>query len=248
MFEYWLYIISSLAILPAIIFAIVAQIRVQSAFSKYSAIPSANGITAAELAERLLAEHGCDHVKVASMTGHLNDHYDPRTKTVALSEKVYASTSLAALGIAAHEVGHAVQDHTKYPPLKLRQVVIKSTSLVNKILLPLIIIGFIASFFVAGATIMGIAGNDFFYYLILALCVLYGLSFLINVITLPTEYNASARAKKMLADGGYLADREESAAVSRVLSAAALTYVAALIISLAYFLRFLAIALSARRR
>ena len=238
-----MYIIGSVLIIPAIIFAMVAQGKVSGAFNRYSQIPTTKGLTAAQVARKLLDENGCGNVQVQKINGQLTDHYDPKKKTVSLSTEVYDSTSLAAVGIAAHECGHAIQDHTNYPPLKLRQLVIKTTSIVNKLLIPLIIIGLIASIFVTGTTIMGIAAGDFWFILVIAFCAMYAISFIINLITLPTEYNASARAKKLLSQGNYLFDEDEQQAVSRVLSAAALTYVAGLVISLVYLLRFLGIVL-----
>ena len=246
----WMYIVGSILILPAIIFALIAQFKVMGAFERYRGVPSTRGMTAEQVARKLLNENGCNNVAIERVNGNLTDHYDPRKKVVRLSADVYGSTSLAAIGIAAHECGHAIQDHVRYAPFVLRQLVIKSTSLVNKILLPLVIIGLIGSFFAVGYTIMGLPAEDFIFYLILGFCILYAISFAINLITLPTEYDASARAKKLLRQGNYLYDNDEYHAVSRVLGAAALTYLAALIVSLAYLLRFLGILmqLSGRRR
>jgi len=244
-----MYIIGTLLILPAILFAFIAQGKVSSAFNRYSQVASASGITGAQLARRLLDQNGCSHVTVEqSKHGHLSDHYDPRKRAVRLSHDVFNSTSLAALGVAAHEVGHAIQHQQKYLPLMIRQIVIKSTSLINKALMPLIIIGLLASIFVTGTTIMGMASEDFWFVLIILFCAIYMISFLINLITLPTEYNASARAKKLLREGNYLFDAEEYQAVSNVLGAAALTYLAGLIVSLAYLLRFLGLLLTIARR
>jgi len=239
-----MYIWGTILILPAIIFALIAQLKVSSAFDHFSQIPSSRGITAADLARRLLDQNGCNHVAVTQIGGHLSDHYDPRKRTVALSQSVYASTSIAALGIAAHEVGHAIQHQTHYAPLMLRQLVIKSTGFVNKLLMPLIIIGLIASLCVTSATIMGMPADNFWFYLILAFAIIYSLSFIVNLITLPTEYNASSRAKKMLAQSNFLSGAEEQSAVARVLGAAALTYLASLIVSFAYMLRFVGLLLS----
>lgn len=237
-------IITSILILPAILFAFYAQFLVQSRFNRYSGEMSTSGENGATIARRLLDQNGCSHVGIEQSRGHLSDHYDPRTKTVRLSQKVYSSSSLAALGVAAHEVGHAVQDHTGYLPLKIRQLVIRTTRLVNVALIPLIIIGFIGMF--AGAHLLS---EEFFFYFILALAIMYGLSTLVNLITLPTEFNASKRAKQMLDADGAIRDQDEKQGVSRVLGAAAMTYVAALVVSLVYFLRFAAIliAMSGRR-
>ena len=245
-----MYIVGTLLILPAILFALIAQFKVSSAFNHYGNISSAVGMTGAQLARSMLDENGCTHVTVERTRGHLSDHYDPRKRVVRLSDEVYNSTSLAAVGVAAHEVGHAIQHQQRYIPLILRQIVIKSTSLVNKLLMPLIIIGLIASIFVTGTTIMGMASEDFWFALIIAFCALYMISFVINLITLPTEYNASARAKRLLKNGNYVFDEEEYHGVSKVLNAAALTYLAGLMVSLAYMLRFLGLLLqmTGRRR
>ena len=243
-----MYIIGSVLIIPAIIFALVAQARVSGAFSRYSQIPSSTGMTGAQLARKILDGNNCNHVTVEKGHGHLTDHYDPRTKKVVLSDDVFGSTSLAALGVAAHECGHAIQHQTHYAPLMLRQIVIRYTGFISKLLMPLILISIIASIFVVNTTIMGMSSERFWFILIVLFCAIYGVSFLINVITLPTEYNASSRAKSILRD--ILHDDEEREAVSRVLGAAALTYVASLLISAVYFLRFLGLLLlmTGRRR
>jgi len=188
--------------------------------------------TAAQLAEQLLRENNVD-VRVEKGHGHLSDHYDPRTKCVVLSPEVYHGNNVAAYGIAAHEVGHAIQDATGYAPLKIRQLVIKSTNLVNKILMPIILIGIIAQFFI-------FYDSPIFIYFILALVIMYGLSFLISLITLPTEFNASRRAREMLAQSNTM-ERSDQAGASKVLSAAAMTYVAAMAVSLVFFLRYLSL-------
>jgi len=225
----WVYVISGLAIIPAILFGFIAQIKVMSAFHKYSRIKTSNTMTAAEFAEQMLMDNNVD-VRVDQGYGHLTDHYDPRTKSVVLSPEVYHGTSVAAYGIAAHEVGHAIQDATGYGPLKLRQLVIKSTGIINKLLMPIIIIGMIAQFFV-------FYDSPIMLYFIIALVIVYGLSFLISLITLPTEYNASKRAREMIRQSNVM-DAKEQRGVKKVLSAAALTYLAAMVISLVYFLRF----------
>ena len=186
----WVFIISTIAILPLIIYSLIVSLRVTFVFNKYKKVNVRSQQTAAQLAEQLLRENNVD-VRVEKGHGHLSDHYDPRTRAVVLSPEVYHGNSVAAYGIAAHEVGHAIQDATNYVPLKLRQIVIKSTNLVNKLLLPIILIGTIAQFFV-------FYESPIFIYVILALVIVYGLSFLISLITLPTEFNASKRAREML--------------------------------------------------
>lgn len=230
----WVYVISSIAILPLIIYSLVVSIRVQTTFNKYSKVKVRGNMTAAQLAEQLLRENNCD-VRVEKGHGHLSDHYDPTRKVVALSPEVYHGNSVAAYGIAAHEVGHAIQDATNYAPLKIRQIVIKSTGLINKLLLPIILIGIVAQFFV-------FYDSPVFIYFIIALVIMYGLSFLISLITLPTEFNASNRAREMLRQSNLMETNEQRGA-SRVLSAAAMTYVAAMAVSLVYFLRYLTLLL-----
>ncbi|MDR0462526.1 MAG: zinc metallopeptidase [Christensenellaceae bacterium] len=236
----FMYIIGSCLILPVILFALWAELKVSRAFNELSRVGASCDLTGAEIARKLLDENGCSHIEVINIPGHLNDHYDPRKKLVCLSDDVYDSASLAAIGVAAHEVGHAIQHQQKYLPLLFRQIVIKSTSLINKLLMPLIIIGLIASLVVTGTYIMGMYSQDFWFFVIIGFCAMYMISFLVNLITLPTEYNASARAKKLLDAGGYL-HQEEKNAVASVLDAAALTYLAGLLVSLAYMLRFLGI-------
>ena len=245
-----MYVIGSIMIIPAIIFALIAQFKVTGTFEQFAQVTSYKGLSGAEVARRLLDENGCGHVQITNVHGHLSDHYDPRKKMLCLSDEVYHSKSLSAIGVAAHEVGHAIQHQQRYLPLILRQIVIKSTSLINRCLIPIILIGLFASLFVTTSTIAGMASAQFWFIIIIAFCAMYMISFLVNLITLPTEYNASARAKRLLKQGNYLYDEEEYRAISRVLDAAALTYLAGLIVSLAYMLRFLGLllALTGRRR
>ena len=240
-FEFILLIVSTILILPAILFALWAQFSVMSNFNRYSQEFSSKGMTGAQVARQLLDQNGCGHVRLEQTNGRLSDHYDPRTKVVRLSHDVFHSSSISALGVAAHEVGHAIQDQTNYPPLKIRQLVIRTTRLVNFVLLPLIVIGFLGMFLFPL-----FISESFFFYFVLALAILYGISFLINVITLPTEIDASRRAKRILEKSGIMTCEEEQMGVSRVLRAAAMTYVASLIISLVYLLRFIAILLIMR--
>lgn len=238
----WVYVGATIAILPAMLFGFIAQIKILFAFSEYTKIQTKSSLTAAQLAEQMLRENAVD-ARVELGAGHLTDHYDPRTKTVVLSPEVYNSNSIAAYGIAAHEVGHAIQDSTGYVPLKLRHLVIKSTNLINKFLMPIIIIGTIAQIFV-------FYDSPIMIYFIGALVILYGLSFIVSVITLPTEYNASRRANEILRQSNTM-DAKELRGAKKVLKAAALTYLASAVASLVYFLRFAAwllIVTSNRRR
>lgn len=216
------------------IWSIWAQFNVQGAFARNSEIPSQSGQTGFTTARRLLDQNGLFDVDVELSRGHLSDHYDPRDKTVRLSRDVYHGTSLAALAVSAHEVGHAVQDATGYKPLKIRQVIIRTTRLVNVVLLPLIIVGMLGMFFMPF-----FLGGNFFFWFIIAMTVMYGMTALVQLITLPTEFDASRRAKQMLKQDGVINDPEEMEGVSQTLRAAALTYVAGLAVSLVFFLRFL---------
>lgn len=199
---------------------IIAQVAVSSALKKYSRVPARIGVTGAEAAERIMADAGIHDVRIDRIDSFLGDHYDPRTKTLALSPAVYDGTSVAALGIAAHETGHAIQHQHAYAPLQVRMAVVPSTMFVSQ-LMPLVIIGgfwFRIPMFIT----LGI--------------VVYAIILLFQLITLPVELDASSRAKLILQKNGLIA-RDEMEGVNRVLNAAALTYVAALIAAAAHLLQ-----------
>lgn len=207
-----------------------ASARVNSTFQKYSRVRSKTGMTGAEAARRILNSQGIYDVQVQAVSGQLSDHYDPRTKTVNLSESVYAQPSVAAIGVAAHECGHAIQDNVGYAPLRLRAAFVPVANFGSKLSWPLILIGLIL-----GATPFIQLGIWMF---VLAL--------LFQVITLPVEFNASHRAVNLLDDMGILSGDEVSH-TRKVLGAAALTYVAAVAASLLQLLRLL-ILFGGRRR
>lgn len=201
-----------------------ASARVNSTFARYSGVRSATGMTGAEAAQKLLNSQGIYDVTVRKVAGKLTDHYDPRTKTVNLSESVYGSTSVAAIGVAAHECGHAMQDNTEYVPLKLRGAIVPAANIGAQLSWPLILIGvFIAGF---GSTIVQIG------------ILLFSLSVLFQLVTLPVEFNASSRAVRLLDSTGILRG-DEVDGTRKVLSAAALTYVAAAAGSILQLLRLL---------
>ena len=231
----WLYII---LVLPAVILSLWASARVNSTFKKYSQIHSLSGLTGAEVARRILYENGLYDVKIEQTHGHLTDHYDPRTNVVRLSESTYSSTSSAAIGVAAHEVGHAIQHARNYIPLKLRNAIVPVTNIGAKLSMPLILLGIVLSAF-----------GPYFAYLAYFGVACFSLCALFQLLTLPTEFNASRRALKAIDECGIL-DREEMAGARRVLSAAAMTYVAALAVTLAQLLRRVLIvgSLNNRRR
>jgi Zn-dependent membrane protease YugP len=228
-----------LVLFPAMIFAFWAQIRVKSTFEKYAKVHNRRGLTGAEAARRVLDAHGLRHVSVERVHGHLTDHYDPKANVIRLSDATYASTGIAAVGVAAHEAGHAVQHAEEYFPIKVRAAIIPLTRFGSMLAMPLFILGIL---FAGGAYAGGGIGETFMLLGIL----FFSFSTLFQLVTLPTEFNASARAMKALEDGGLLADDELPAARS-TLSAAAMTYVAALASSLASLLRLILIFNNRRR-
>lgn len=232
MFElYWEYYVMGIILLPAIILAIYAQCKVTSTYKKYSNELSQKGMQSQDLARLLLDCADLQEIQVIRVNGELTDYYDHKHKTVALSSSTYNSSSISALGVTAHEVGHALQYKNNYLPIKLRSIIIPIVNIWSNLLWPLVILGIILNFAVlptsaAGKVLMWI-GIGF-----------YGLIALLDVITLPVEYNASHRAIKILEQSEIL-DKEETNKARKVLSAAALTYVASLLNSLLNLLRFI---------
>ncbi|MBR6782807.1 MAG: zinc metallopeptidase [Clostridia bacterium] len=222
-----------LVIIPALIFALWAQFKVNSTFNKYAKIGNRRGLTGAEVARRVLDANGLHHVTVERVHGHLTDHFDPRAGVIRLSDSVYASTGIAALGVAAHEAGHAVQHAVGYAPIKLRTAIIPLTRFGSFMAMPLFIIGMLFS----GASYLGYGIGTIF---MMTGILFFSFSTLFQLVTLPTEFNASARAMKALEGGGILAS-DELPAARATLSAAAMTYVAALATSLASLLRLILI-------
>ena len=229
MSAYWTYYLMGIILLPGILLAIFAQIKVNSTFNKFSNVMSSSGRTASEVAKIMLNAAGCDDITVQKTSGHLTDNYNHRTKAVSLSNSVYDSTSVASIGIAAHEVGHVLQYKTNYFPIKLRSIAIVSSNISSVLLWPLVIIGLIFSSLLASSI-----GNI----MVWAGIIIFGLSVLVNLVTLPVEYNASKRATTILKNSGLLTE-EETDNAKKVLNAAALTYVAALVVSILNFLRFI---------
>ncbi len=222
----WLYII---LVLPAVILSLWASARVNSTFKKYSAVHNRAGLTGAEVARRILYENGLYDVKIEQTHGHLTDHYDPRTNTVRLSESTYNSTSSSAIGVSAHEVGHAIQHATGYVPLKIRNAIVPATNIGARLSMPLILLGILLSAF-----------GEIFAWIAYAGVACFSLCLVFQLLTLPTEFNASRRALKAIGEGGYLTS-EETAGAKRVLKAAAMTYVGALAVTLAQLLRLVLI-------
>ena len=235
---YWEYYLLGIILLPGIILGIIAQAKVNNAYSTYSRVYAKSGRSASDVARLLLDTAGLQDIKITKANGEMSDYYDPTKKVVALSAP--DSTSVAALSIAAHEVGHALQYKTKYAPIYLRTAAIKLTNFSSKMLLPLIIISLLLNFLIFPTSAFGTI-------LMWITVGLYGLSTLVSLITLPVEFNASKRAKAILQQTGILQD-EENQYAKTMLDAAALTYVAALLISILSLLRILIVVLRANNR
>ena len=228
-----------LVLIPAMIFAFWAQFKVNSTFNKYAKVYNRRGLTGAEAARRVLDANGLYHVTVERVHGRLTDHYDPKANVIRLSDTVYGSTGIAAVGVAAHEAGHAVQHAQGYVPIKVRAAIIPLTRFGSFLAMPLFLIGIFMSY----GSYLGYGIGTIF---MVTGILFFSFSTLFQLVTLPTEFNASARAMKALEDGGLLAD-DELPAAKATLSAAAMTYVAALATSLASLLRLILIFNNRRR-
>lgn len=223
-------------VLPCILLSLWASANVNSTFKKYSGQHSIRHITGAEAAQRVLRANGVSGVRIEHVSGNLTDHYDPRDNVIRLSDNVYGNTSTAAIGVACHEAGHAVQYAVGYSPIKLRTAIIPVTNFGSRLAMPLILVGLLLSS-------MG-QFSDTLIYLGIA-C--FGLSLVFQLVTLPVEFNASRRALQSIEEGGILTEEEQRGA-KKTLTAAALTYVAATAVALAQLLRLLAIFGGNRRR
>ena len=218
----WTYIV---LVLPAVIFSMWASNRVNSTFKRYSGYYIRSGMTGHDAARMILDANGLYNVRIERVSGNLTDHYDPRTNVVRLSDSVYNSATAAAVGVAAHECGHAVQHAVGYVPIKIRSAIVPITNFGSKISIPLIMLGIIFSY-----------TSEFFINIAYLGVAIFGLSALFQLVTLPTEYNASRRAVKALDSCGRLLD-DEIQGSKKVLNAAALTYVAALAVSIMQLLQ-----------
>ena len=224
MFFDWTYVV---LVLPAVLLSLIASAQVNSTFRKYSHQLSRRGLTGAQAAEQVLRANGIYDVRIERISGNLTDHFDPRDSVIRLSDGVYSSTSTAAIGVACHEAGHAVQYHVDYAPIKLRAAIIPVTNIGSKLAMPLILLGLLLSAF-----------GYYFYELVYVGIVCFGLSVLCQLVTLPVEFNASHRALAAISQGQLL-DADELAGARKTLTAAAMTYVAALAVSLMQLLRLL---------
>ena len=214
-------------VLPCVLLAAWASSNVNTTFKKYATQLSVRRITGAEAARRVLSANGVSGVRIERVAGNLTDHYDPRTNVIRLSDNVYSSTSTAAIGVACHEAGHAVQYAQNYAPIKLRAAIIPITNFGSKLAMPLILIGLLLpalGYLSVALVYVGIA------------C--FGLSVVFQLVTLPVEFNASNRAMRAIEDSNILTEEEQSGA-RKTLRAAALTYVAATITAIAQLLRLI---------
>ena len=228
----WTYLV---LVLPCVLLSLWASANVNSTFNKYSKQLSIRRITGAEAARRVLAANGVYGVRIDRVSGNLTDHFDPKTNVIRLSDSVYDSASTAAIGVAAHEAGHAVQYAQGYGPIKLRAAIIPITNIGSKLAMPLILIGLLLTF---------AEGFSFFFVYLGIAC--FGLSLIFQLVTLPVEFNASRRAMVAIEGSGLLTEDEQKGA-KKTLKAAALTYVAATATALAQVLRLI-LSFGGRRR
>ena len=233
MFFDWTYVV---LVLPAVILAMWASARVNSTYRRYRTQLSARGITGAQAARMVLDDNGLHQVQIERISGNLTDHFDPTANVVRLSADVYDNTSSAAIGIACHEVGHAIQHAVGYFPVKLRTAIVPITNFGSKLAMPLLLLGLVLA---------GVAEYLIVIAYIGILC--FALSTVFQLVTLPTEFNASARAMDSIRRC-HLLSEEELRGTRKVLTAAALTYVAALAVSLTQLLRLLIIVGRRRQR
>lgn len=209
-------------VIPALILAMIAQGYLKKIYRKMSRVFSSKGVTGAQAAISVLRYYGIDNVSVEPVSGTLSDHFDPRSGVIRLSEGVYSNTSIAAIGIACHEAGHAAQHNTQYVPIKIRNAILPVTNIGSALGLPLAIIGYFLSF-------QPLIAIGLFLYALIAV---------FQIVTLPVEFNASKRAVAVIDEIGLLSVEEQPGA-KKVLTAAALTYVAALVVSIANILRLI---------
>ena len=230
---YMFYDPTYILVLIGVVLSLIASARVNSTFNKYSQIRNSRGMTGAQVAEQVLHGAGIYDVRIEHVSGNLTDHYDPRSKVLRLSDSVYSQTSVAAVGVAAHECGHAIQHAKGYGPLKFRNVLVPVANFGAKIAWPLILVGLLIN-------------SESAWLIMQAGIIAFSLAVLFQIVTLPVEFNASNRAIRVLADRGIMYG-DEIVAAKKVLSAAALTYVAAAASSILQLLRLVLLAGGRRR-
>lgn len=214
-----------LLVIPGLLLGMWAQFKVKSSFEKYQNVRASNGVSAERIARALLSRSGCDAVNIEPTAGQLTDHYDPKSNILRLSASVYGSSSVAAIGVAAHECGHAMQQHEGYSMLRLRSALVPVVNIGSNLYFPIFLLGLVFSW----QPLIGVG------------IACFALTLLFALVTLPVEFNASNRAIRALSSGGYLTE-EELRGAKAVLDAAALTYVASAISSLLQLVRLLLIA------
>ena len=220
----WTYVV---LVLPCILLSLWASANVNSTFKRYSGQYSRRGLTGAQAAERVLRANGVTNVRIERVSGNLTDHFDPKSSVIRLSDNVYGNTSTAAIGVACHEAGHAVQYAQDYAPIRIRSAVIPATNLGSKLAMPLILLGLLIGF-----------KGDLSYFLVYLGIGCFGLSLVFQLVTLPVEFDASRRAMAAIAQSELLTEEEQRGA-RKTLTAAALTYVAATAVALSQLLRLL---------
>lgn len=229
----WTYLV---LVLPCLILAMAASSNVNATFKRYSRQLSSRGLTAAQAAQRVLYANGITGVQIEHISGNLTDHFDPKANVIRLSDSVFGSTSTAAIGVACHEAGHAVQYARNYAPIRIRSAIIPLTNFGSRAAMPLILIGLLFSSFRESSYVLVYAG---------ILC--FALSFVFQLVTLPVEFNASSRAMKAI-ESSDLLTREEQVGARRTLTAAAMTYLAATAVAGAQLLRLVLILGRGNRR
>ena len=229
----WTYLV---IVLPCILLSMWASSSVNSTFKRYSNVLSSRRLTGAEAAQRVLSANGVTGVRIEQVSGNLTDHYDPRTNVIRLSSSVHSSTSVAAIGVACHEAGHAVQYAENYGPIKLRAAIIPITNIGSKLAMPLILLGILLSFL-----------GNFSYAIVDIGIACFSLSLLFQLVTLPVEFNASRRAMQAIESANILTQEEQRGA-KKTLKAAAMTYVAATAVALAQLVRLILLFGGRRRR
>lgn len=228
----WTYIV---LVLPAVIFSLIASANVNSTFKKYSRVYNSRRLTGADAARRILDSNGLQHIRIERISGNLSDHFDPRSNVIRLSQAVYDGATAAAVGVAAHECGHAIQHAVGYLPIKLRNAIIPITNIGSKLAFPMILLGIVLTAWSQQALMIAYIG-----------VALFGLSLVFQLVTLPTEFNASRRALKTIDNMGLLSG-DDLKASKKVLTAAAMTYVAALAVTLMQLIRLFLIVNRNRR-
>ena len=229
----WTYLV---IVLPAMLVAMLASWKVKSTFRKYESVRNMRGLTGAQAARALLDRNGLQHIRIEGVSGELTDHYDPEAGVIRLSVPVYDKPSISAVGVACHEAGHAIQHAQNYAPLRIRNSIIPITNFGSRLAIPLVIAGILLSYISQYFLLVAYLGVIAF-----CLCVVF------QLVTLPTEFDASRRALRCIGEYGLLTEDEQKGA-RKVLTAAAMTYVAALAVAVAQLLRLLIILAGNRRR